>query len=305
MMIPGITPGGAEGCGVNLWDPHAGLTVGAVLLSALVLGMVHGVTPDEHTWPITFSYAIGGYSTRRGLAAGLIFSLAFTLQRALASELAYLGLGRWLAGGPRLDYAIYVVVGAAMVAAGWHIARGRHWHLFGSHALDPARRGELEDPRPWMPAVHGFIAGWGFGAFAIIIYTVLAPSMPGPATGWVPGALFGVGTTAVQAGAGGLFGWVAGRLRLSEAAVRRVALTTAGRTLTWGGLAFVGGGLLGLLLPGVAGLAVDTGIHVHNLDQVGLPLVLVMASVLGIGVTTMVRATREALRETATAHTPV
>jgi len=35
--------------------------------------MVHGITPDEHTWPITFNYAIGSYSIRGGLKAGLCF----------------------------------------------------------------------------------------------------------------------------------------------------------------------------------------------------------------------------------------
>jgi ABC-type nickel/cobalt efflux system permease component RcnA len=79
---------------INLWDPlHVTLAVD--LLTAFLLGLIHGITPDEHTWPITFSYAVGGYSTRRGLRAGLIFSLAFTAQQALASELAYLGLAPW------------------------------------------------------------------------------------------------------------------------------------------------------------------------------------------------------------------
>lgn len=34
---------------LNLWDPHAGLAVGAALATAFLLGMVHGITPDEHT----------------------------------------------------------------------------------------------------------------------------------------------------------------------------------------------------------------------------------------------------------------
>ena len=77
--------------GVNLWDPtHVSFTVD--LLTAFLLGIVHGVTPDEHTWPITFSYAVGGYSTRRGLRAGLLFSLAFAIQAGLASELAHFGI---------------------------------------------------------------------------------------------------------------------------------------------------------------------------------------------------------------------
>ena len=45
-----------------LTDPlavHAGAGLAGLLLSAFLLGVLHGVTPDEHTWPITLSYAIG------------------------------------------------------------------------------------------------------------------------------------------------------------------------------------------------------------------------------------------------------
>ena len=282
---------------MDLWNPHAVLGLAAVLATAFLLGIVHGITPDEHTWPITFSYAIGGYSTRRGLVAGLTFSLAFTVQRALASELAYLALDRWFTAGP-LDYAVYVVVGVVMVAAGWHIMRGRHWHLFGSHALAGGADADgIRDPRPWMPLVHGFIAGWGFGAFAVIIYTVLAPQMPSAWLAWLPGAFFGLGTMAMQAGAGACFGWIAGRLHLTAAAIRQVALTTAGKTLTWGGLLFVAGGAFGLVWPGLAGWSVTTGLHVHNLHHIGLAFVLVMASVLGVGVSALVRGTAAAARQ--------
>ena len=62
---------------INLWDPgHVTFTVD--LITAFALGLVHGITPDEHTWPITFSYAVASHSTKRGLLAGLIFSVAFT-----------------------------------------------------------------------------------------------------------------------------------------------------------------------------------------------------------------------------------
>jgi ABC-type nickel/cobalt efflux system permease component RcnA len=50
------------GAVINLWDP-VHVTGLAVFITALVLGVIHGITPDEHTWPITFSYAIGSYST--------------------------------------------------------------------------------------------------------------------------------------------------------------------------------------------------------------------------------------------------
>jgi hypothetical protein len=87
-----------------------------LLLTAFLLGVLHGVTPDEHTWPITMSYAIGAASGRRGMQAGLLFSAAFTLQRALASELAFLALAPILASGS-LNAAIDLGVGLVMAVS--------------------------------------------------------------------------------------------------------------------------------------------------------------------------------------------
>jgi len=316
---------------VNLWDPHVGLALWAVLATSFLLGMIHGVTPDEHTWPITFSYAVGGYSSRAGMRNALIFSLAFTLQRALASELAFLALGSFLTLGSRGDYVVYVVVGVAMFAAARYIHGGKlpwhfdfhlhegkprvksgggtavpaaghdhehahlHAHMHGGVEVSSAphwtadscpecHEPNLVDPRAWMPALHGFIAGWGFGAFALIVYTVLAPSMPSAWWGWVPGALFGLGTTVVQVMVGGLVGWLVRRKGASPQLSRRLGLVVAGRTLGVGGVAFVLGGLFGIAFPNLASVSVSTGVHVHNLAHLGLPLVLVVVSVAGVGV---------------------
>lgn len=98
---------------IDLWNPsHPG--VAAALVTALLLGLVHGMVPDEHTWPITFSYAVGSYSTRKGLRAGLLFSLTFTVQRAIASELAWLGLSHWMQND-WLNQALFVQIGRAHV----------------------------------------------------------------------------------------------------------------------------------------------------------------------------------------------
>lgn len=289
---------------LNLWNP-VHVAGAAIIITALLLGMIHGITPDEHTWPITFSYAIGSYSTRRGLWAGLVFSTAFTLQRAIASELAYLGFAHALTYGVT-DYLIYIVVGAVMVWAGLLIMRRSHmpfhfhlrlWGLQAEHhnAMNPAHSEVptwVNDPRPWMPAVHGFIAGWGFGAFAIIIYTVLAPAMPAAVWGWVPGAMFGIGTSIIQVLAGAAFGKIAARQGLTPAAIRHVALTVASRTLTWGGCAFVLGGIAELLFPTIANVGVTTGIQIHNLHHLGIPIFLAMFSVMGVGMTTLILETR-------------
>ena len=286
---------------INLWNPgHITGWISIIVLS-IILGMVHGITPDEHTWPITFSYAIGSYSTKKGIRAGLIFSAAFTLQRAIASELAYLGLSRLYVFNTLNNY-VYLIVGILMAVAGFFIIRRRvilHYDLpflKKHHQEDRPNETWLSDPRPWMPAVHGFVAGWGFGAFALILYTVLSPATHSAYLAWIPGALFGLGTMIMQVIAGGLFGLIAVHRGLTQEAIRRVALKTAGNTLTWGGLAFIVAGILGIFIPGITTKGFSTGIHIHNLDTVGLPLILVIISVVFVGFSTMIVETRSELK---------
>lgn len=285
---------------INLWNPThiSGWTT--IIITAILLGLIHGITPDEHTWPITFSYAIGSYSTKKGLRSGIIFSLAFTLQRAIASELAYLGLSR-LYTFQSLNNLVYILVGILMFVAGASIIRKKtifHFelpfmkaHHVGGHSKQ-GNESWLNDPRPWMPAVHGFVAGWGFGAFAIIIYTVIAPAVHSAAWGWVPGALFGLGTMITQAMAGAAFGYIASKRGLSQTAIRQVALKTAGNTLTWGGVAFVIAGILSQLLPSISAFGINTGIHVHNIDSLGLAFLLAIFCVIGVGLITLITETR-------------
>jgi hypothetical protein len=292
--------------GINLWDPtHVSFTVD--LLTAFLLGIVHGITPDEHTWPITFSYAVGGYSTARGLRAGLLFSLAFAIQSAFASQLAYFGMTQWF-GWELFDNIVYLAVGIVMVAAGL-FAMGRgvlpHLHLPGLPRTSQDAPAQPRELVWWMPAVHGFIAGWGIDAFSMIIYTTLAPAMPSAATGWLPGFVFGCGTLFVQAAAGAAFGAWAMRRGLPNDAIRTIALTTAARTLTWGGVAFVVFGVFGLAFPSMADIALKTPLRIHNLDTLGLPLLLLIVVVLGVGVTSLVGATQAYRRQLVTAPAPL
>lgn len=282
---------------INLFNPsHVSGWFYIVILSIL-LGIVHGITPDEHTWPITFSYAIGSYSSKKGFKNGLIFSLAFTIQRAIASELAYIGLARFF-NFSNVNYIIYIVVGILMAVAGLMISRKStifHFDIpfFKSHKTKDKEPMEwLNDPKPWMPAVHGFVAGWGFGAFAIILYTVITPAVHSVALAWVPGALFGLGTMLIQIIAGSLFGFIASRRGINQDSIRRIALKTAANTLTYGGLAFVLGGALGLIFPSIANFSFNTGIKVHNLDSIGLSFFLVIFSVVIVGFVTLIRQTR-------------
>ena len=280
-------------------------SVAVALVGAFVLGIVHGVTPDEHTWPITFSYAVGSFSARRGMRSALAFSLAFTAQRALLSELAFLGLFA-VRDNATWNAIIYVVVGVAMVLAGFYVLRLRctlHLHLWPLHIGSCHHRADTSEwatrtPTPRMAAVHGFIAGWGFGAFALIVSTVLAPAMPDAALGWLPGALYGLGTTVVLAGVGVLIGALVRHRRLEPEHAQQVAQESAGWTLLAGGLLFAAAGTAGFLDPSLMTAGIATGIHVYNLDQLNLGTLLVAAVVL-IALGAMARSARKLRAERA------
>ncbi len=294
---------------IDVLAPHAGAGLLALLLSAFLLGVLHGITPDEHTWPITVSYAIGAGSGRRGMQAGLLFSAAFTLQRAIASELAYLALAPILASGS-LNSAIDLAVGIVMAASGAYILRlGRELHLteWFEQLLHRLFRLGTQDgtngivtgadrPIPLrMTLVHGFVAGWGTGAFAIIIYTVLAPAMPNAAVAFLPGLLFGVGTMLVQIAAGAAIGaWMRTR-GFGEKAMTYVSRAVAGNTLLYGGLLFSAWGLFSLTFPHIADAldrGIPTGLVIPNLDSVNAGLILVAVIVAGIAAGSFVRAVR-------------
>lgn len=277
---------------LNLWNPAAGLGPGIALVTAFLLGMIHGITPDEHTWPITFSYSVGSYSTRGGMRTGLLFSLAFTVQRAIASELAYFAVA-WLIVSQRWNFALYVLIGVLMLISGWYVLRrNRLLHLSHNHRL-----GQPEEPHAtpsYMPLVHGFVAGWGTGAFALIVYTVLAPAMPGPAFGFLPGLLFGLGTTAMQVLFGAFVGTWMARRKLDDRMRKQIARMVAGRTLFWGGLAFIALGIAGFFCPELGGYGFGTGLRVHNLSRIGVGFLLAVLVPFGAGSYAMIRSLREA-----------
>ncbi len=240
---------------INLFNPSRG-SLSLALVTAVLLGMVHGVTPDEHTWPITFSYSVGSYSSKGGRRVGFLFSLAFTFQRALVSELAYFALTSF-DNALRWNFEIYVVVGLVMALSGLHVLRRGHPLHLTFRDIKAELSGKHDHPEPvvpkdlpwYMPLMHGFIAGWGVGAFAVIIYTVLAPEMPNGYVGWLPGALFGIGTMIMQIVLGSFFGAWMQRRQLGTQAKAYLARMMSARTLVGAGVGFLVVGVFGIVFP--------------------------------------------------------
>ncbi|MCL6454254.1 MAG: hypothetical protein K6T78_11645 [Alicyclobacillus sp.] len=265
------------------YNPHH-ITWLIDMATVFLMGVVHGITPDEHTWPITFSYSIGSYSTRGGMRAGLLFSLAFTLQRAIASELAYFALAGFLTR-PGAEQVVYVVVGIVMLLSGYFILyRNKALHLIPwLERLMPPLPGQGSAIPVRLALVHGFIAGWGTGAFATIIYTVISPHMPNAWVAFLPGLFYGIGTMVMQILIGAAFGSWMDKRRLEAQAKAFIGRFVAGSTLLFGGVLFALVGGAELALPRLSEWAVPTGLHVYNLDSINVALLLIIVVVGGIG----------------------
>jgi sulfite exporter TauE/SafE len=258
------------------------LTPFEALTYSFGFGVLHGILPDEHTWPITFSYAIGGATGREGMKAGLYFSAAFTVQRMLIAELARLAIAPFLVS-PSVNGIVYFVVGMAMSIAGLivlrrnrypHLHLDAHVHEMGTQPFTAGKGtaypANVSAPPAKWTIVHGFIAGFGFGGFSLFVNTVAAPAMPNPWTGFLPGLLFGLGTMLMLVIIGGLFGtalrW-ASSLKVEE--IKRIGAKTGGRTLFFGGLLF---GIAGIsaLLNVQHYLPLDVGMILIGLFMIGV-----------------------------------
>ena len=266
-----------------------------ILVISLILGMLHGATPDEHTWPITFSYAVGKYSTRGGMKAGFLFSLGFTIQRAFLTTLGFIGLAAFYQKY-NLDGPVYTIVGFVMAIAGSYILKGKYLHLPIDKLIHRQIHEEMENLRDVplrMTIVHGLIAGFGFGAYASIITFVLAPRMPSIWYAPLPGLMFGIGTMIMQIIFGALFGNILRAKKMTEQEITYIARKTAGRTLYYGGLVFVIAGLLIIAFPVIDNWAIATGNPIPNLDAIDIGFLLVVTVVGAIGIGSIIKSYRE------------
>ena len=161
---------------------------------------------------------------------------------------------------------VYMVVGLAMSVAGaLLLGYGRyvHLHLFGHHHDDPREVNPPGDsvsrhhhdtgrvpgvpPAHWA-IVHGFIAGFGFGGFAVFVNTIAAPAMGSAWLGFVPGLVFGLGTMLTLVVVSGIVGASLRWTRvLSEDELKTVGAKTGGRSLFFGGFLFAAAGVATIL----------------------------------------------------------
>ncbi len=135
-----------------------------------------------------------------------------------------------------------------------------------------------------MTIIHGLIAGFGFGAYASVITFVLAPQVGSIWYAPLPGVLFGLGTMTMQIIFGAFFGtFLTKSKKLTKEGVAFVSKYISKSVLFYGGIAFVIAGAAILAFPQIMNFGINTGIKIHNLDNldIGFFLVVVVVAVIG------------------------
>ncbi|MGC8848596.1 MAG: hypothetical protein ACP5QE_07125 [Conexivisphaera sp.] len=221
-------------------EPLAGAIIKSMgpywLLAVLIVGVVHGLKPDEHTWPITVSYGLMQRNARGVLAAISVFAGALTLVWTLMSALMgqLMGLLDISILGPYVD----VIVGATMIGVAAYL-------VFGDHDKSPEEKGTADYRLIW---IHGLAAAFGGDFFIVLILTAALVPAISPGLSFLIGFMFGAGS------------WVAQTvivMAIYRGIIRSVGdwsvMASAGRmALGILGLFMIGLGIYSFLVPGAS-----------------------------------------------------
>jgi len=174
--------------------------MGYPLISIFILGLIHGLTPCEHTWPIIFAYVASERKWIKGLLASIFFVgpalLPWTL---IAGFSGFLGSVIW-----KESYEIYVnlLLGILMIIFGLYTLRFLkvpHLHIKGCCDEKPRRISLRQLP------IYGFIFGFAPCAPVLMVYA-MAAELHTAFLGLLSGLFFGLGTMISLASIGGILG---------------------------------------------------------------------------------------------------
>lgn len=162
-------------------------------LAVFVIGLIHGLKPDEHTWPITISYAMMQKTTVDAIKSTTVFALALTTVWTALSALVGQLIDSSLARGV-FDPQVDIVVGLTMIGVAL-------FYLYktkpkGANASGKAEIASAPDFK--LIWVHGTAAAFGGDFFVVLLLAItsatLSPSFPT----FLVGLTFGLGSLLSQ-----------------------------------------------------------------------------------------------------------
>lgn len=154
------------------------------VLALFIIGIIHGLKPDEHTWPITVSYGLMQSSVRKALLSTSVFAGALTLVWASLSALESEILPFF--SSYDVDPYVDVIVGITMISVALFI-------------LNAGRKGKVASADYRVIWVHGLAAAFGGDFIVVLVLTALLISMIPANLGFMIGLLFGLGSFISQA----------------------------------------------------------------------------------------------------------
>ncbi|MGC8607668.1 MAG: hypothetical protein ACP5L5_08940 [Vulcanisaeta sp.] len=155
------------------------------LLAVLIVGVIHGLKPDEHTWPITVSYGLMQRSIKGVAAAVSVFAGALTLVWTLMSALVGELMG--LLNISVLDPYVDIIVGLTMMGVAAYLVFGKHEDHHGVRTADYK-----------LIWIHGLAAAFGGDFFIVLILTIAIVPMITAELSFMVGFMFGFGSWLAQ-----------------------------------------------------------------------------------------------------------
>jgi hypothetical protein len=155
------------------------------VIAVFIIGVIHGLKPDEHTWPITISYGLMQRNIRGVIAAVTVFAGALTLVWTLMSALAGQLMG--LLNTSLLDPYVDIIVGLTMIGVAAYLVFGNHGHTE-----------EVKTADYKVIWVHGLAAAFGGDFFIVLILTIALVPLISPGLSFLVGLAFGVGSWIAQ-----------------------------------------------------------------------------------------------------------
>lgn len=185
------------------------------LLSIFLLGLVHGLTPDEHTWPVIFAYSVQQKKIKKSIKTAVYFALAATIPwTILAAIVGYLGS---ILIPETWEVYFHILLGGAIILLGIYTVIYQHIpHLHIGH-----QKGHQDKPpKPFKTKqafIYGLILGSGPCAPVLLMYGFAAQSQS-VLIGIFAGLLFGLATLLTL---GILAGILGGLVQYAQAKIRR------------------------------------------------------------------------------------
>jgi len=154
---------------------------GVVLMAIFIAGVLHGLKPDEHTWPITIPYALSQRSLTKGLLSTYVFTGTLTLIWTILSIIT--STLKSIAVSSNVEPYADIAAGITMLGVGLFFSTRR------SHDAPSFRH-------IWL---HGVAAAFGGDFFVVLALTLILSGNAFPAhLGFLVGLLFGLGSMLSQ-----------------------------------------------------------------------------------------------------------